>query len=63
MYAASSPRAFVGFDDQDEAVRCVDRSEKLAADERAVGCRGEIKGDALTDESFQRVRCCHLGFY
>jgi len=33
MYAASSPRDFVGFDDQDEAVRCVDRSEKLAADE------------------------------
>jgi hypothetical protein len=59
MYAASSPGGFVGFDDQEEAVRRVDRSEKLAADVCAVGCEGEIEGDALADEGFQLITCSH----
>ena len=47
MYAASRAWGFVGLDDEDETVDRVDRSEELAAGERAIGCGCEIEYDAL----------------
>jgi len=63
MYAASRAWGFVGLDDEDETVGRVDRSEELAAGERAIGCGCEIEYDALADQRFQRFTCRHLGFY
>ena len=60
MYAASRPRRFVGLDDEDKTVGRVDRSEELAAGERAIGGRCEVEDDALADESLQEVVCQHL---
>jgi len=63
MHAATRPWCFVGFDDEDETVCGIDRSEELASRDRAIGGRCEVEDDALSDESLKRITYCHLGFY
>src|SRR2546425_7366145 len=55
MHAASRPWCFVGFDDQNETVCGIDRSEQLPASDSAIGGGCEVEDDALADESFRRA--------